>query len=117
LIESDIYYELKALHSKAFNLSSNDKDRIKQISKDYNIGFVERSAGCTNCYVDQIIILMIAMKKKLLPFENKNCDFIVVDNVDVTILGHRVNNETITNDVANFIIANFRHHKKYIKKK
>ncbi len=115
--DQEIYDNLKALQNRAFSLSKNDKKYIKELSKELSIEFVERGEKCSNCYSDQIIILMIHFKKSLVVIENKNCDYEVINNKDVTILGKRTNNQTITNELAEFLINNFRHHKKYITKK
>lgn len=112
----EIYDELKALQNRAFNLSKNDKDYVKQLSKDLNIEFVVRG-NCKNCYNDQLIILAIHVKKLLLPFENKNCKYEVIGGKNVLIKGRVINEETITDELAEWLIRVFKNHAKYIKLK
>lgn len=111
-----IYDELKALQNRAFNLSKNDRDYIKRLSKDFNIEFVVRG-NCKNCYNDQIIMLAIHVKKLLLPVENKNCKYVVIGGKNVLIKGRIINDETITDELAEWLIRAFKNHDKYIKLK
>lgn len=110
------YEKLKALNSRAFNLSQDDKDFIKYVSSELKIPFVARK-NCKDCFKDQIIILCMALKKQLQPIENSNCDFVVIGDLDVNIRGVRINNQTLTNDLANWLINTFKNHAKYIKRK
>lgn len=112
----EIYDNLKALQNRAFSLSNNDKKLIRSLSKEFDIEFVERE-NCKHCFANQINFLMDAVKVHFDVIENLNCDYVVIDNMDVTIMGKRVNNNTITNELAHFLINNFRHHQKYIRLK
>ena len=112
----ETYDTLKALQNEAFSLSTQNKNLIKQISKNLNIDFVERKK-CVNCYQDQLIVLLIELKKHLTPIENKECVYEVIGNKDVTIMGKRINNELITNDLAEWLIKYYPYHKKYIRLK
>lgn len=111
-----IYDELKALNTRAFSLSNKDKEYIKQVSKYFNIEFVERKK-CVNCYADQLVVLLIELKKHLSVRENINCKYEVISNKDVIIRGRRINNETITDEIAEWLIKNFPNYNKYIKLK
>lgn len=112
----EIFEQLKALNTRAFGLSKKDKEDVRSISKDLNIPFVIRK-NCTSCYADQLIILSIETKKHLVIVENSNCDYIVIGNKDVRIRGQRINNETITNEIAEWLISVYPKALNYIKKK
>lgn len=112
----DTYDKLKALQNRAFSLYKEDKKYIRELSKEFNIDFVYRK-NCSSCYADQIIVLLIRVKKELLPEENINCDYVVINDKDVWIKGRRINNETITNELVEWLIKNYSNHSSYIKRK
>jgi len=111
-----IFDNLKALQNRAFSLSKQDRKDIRDLSKEFNIEFAYRK-NCSSCYADQIIVLLIRVKKELLPEENANCDYVVIGDKDVKIRGVRINNGTITNELAEWLIKVYPYHQKYIKKK
>jgi len=112
----ETYDNLKALQNRAFSLSKQDRKDVRDLSKELNIDFVYRK-NCASCYADQIIILMIRIKKELLPGENLACQYEVIGDKDVKIRGVRINNGTITNELAEWLIKVFPKHANYIKKK
>ena len=114
--KQNIFDNLKALQTRAFSLSKQDKKDIENLSNDLKIDFVKRK-NCPNCYADQIIRLLIEVKKSLIVIENLNCQYVVIGDKDVTIRGARINNNTITDELAEWLIKVYPYHSKYIKRK
>lgn len=111
-----LYNELKALQNKAFNLSKTDKELVRQTSKDLNLEFNPKTK-CANCYSDQIIILLIELKKKIAVVENFGCSYEMVNNKSIKWAGYYINCETITNEIAEKFISNVNNWEQYIKRK
>lgn len=113
----EIYENLKALQNRAFNLSKKDKSFIVETSKSLNINFVERGKGCVNCYNDQIIILLIAIKKLVTVTENKNSIYKMVNGKNINWRGIIINDETLTDEIAEKFISNLKNWFIFIEKK
>jgi len=118
----EIYNDLKALRVKAFALSKKDKEFIRETSKSFNIDFNERGSSCVDCYRDQIIILSIAAKKHLTIVENETTGYKMVTGKSIKWRQikwreHVINNETITDEIAEKFISNVKNWFIFIEKK
>jgi len=113
----EIYNDLKALRVKAFALSKKDKEFIRETSKSFNIDFNERGSSCVDCYRDQIIILSIAAKKHLTIIENETTGYKMVNDKSIKWREHVINNETITDEIAEKFISNVKNWFIFIEKK
>lgn len=86
--------ELKEL-AKLRVLSTLNKKRIETISKEIGLEFTPKNSKCSNCYHDQIMIIMATLnnKKSKCKFKTKNINGYKVGDI-------LVNNETLTNKLA-----------------
>lgn len=112
----EIYKQLKALQVKAFALSKNDKKFIRETSKELNVDFNPRTK-CFDCYKDQVIILAIECKKHLNVIDNANCSYKMVAGKNILWRNHVINDETITDELAELFIGNHRNWSKFVEKK
>lgn len=112
----EIYNELKALRVKAFALSKKDKEFIREASKVLNVAFNPLSR-CEDCYRDQIIILTIEVKKYLTVIENESSVYKMVNNKSINWRGVIINNETVTDEIAEKFIKNVKNWFIFIEKK
>ena len=110
------YNELKALHNKAFNLSKTDKKLIKELSSELGLEFIPREK-CQDCYRDQIVILMIELKKTLTVEENSSCAYEMVNDKSIKWASFIINNATLTNELAEQFKSKCRNWKQFIKLK
>jgi hypothetical protein len=113
---TDKYNDLKALQNRAFSLSKKDKSFIKETSKELNVEFSPRSR-CEDCYRDQIIILLIEIKKHISVIENKSCSYKMVNGKNIKWRGKIINDETLTDDLAKDFISNLKNWSNFIAKK
>jgi len=111
-----LYSELKALQNKAFNLSKADKQLIRDASKDLEIDFFPRPK-CDDCFRDQIIILLIDLKKKIVIVENNECIYEMVNNKSIKWGNNLINSETITYELAEEFKKNVKAWASFIKLK
>jgi hypothetical protein len=112
----EIYENLKALQNRAFNLSKKDRDFIKSASMELNVGFNPKSR-CMDCYRDQIIILLIAVKKHVSVIENKSSVYKMVNGKNIKWRGQIINDETLTDELAEKFISNLKNWFIFIEKK
>lgn len=113
---NEIYENLKALNIGAFSLSKKDREYIRTLSIDLDIPFYPKSK-CLDCYKDQIIILTIAVKKKLAIVENTNCSYKMVNDKSIKWQSFKLNSETITDELAEKFISNVKNWRNFIEKK
>lgn len=112
----EIYNELKALKLKAFSLSKKDRAFIRDTSKELSVEFNPRSK-CEDCYRDQIIILTIEVKKHLSVVENSSSSYKMVNGKSINWRGLKINDETITDEIAEKFISNVKKYSNFIEKK
>lgn len=99
-------YKKKTL-SKA-TLSKKDKAYIEELCTDYD---VKLNKNCSSCYTDAILILIKKITEKNLPKKETstattdNRKYILKSGVDVWFGSIRVNSITLTDDLAEKIIA------------
>lgn len=101
-LKSD-YAELEGLFGKK-DLSQEQKDRILEISDSYNVPR-PNNYQCPNCWDDLIIQSKIQIKNHL-NSKDKARKYILRSNVDVIWKGIRINNDTLTDELAVKYIAN-----------
>jgi len=112
----EIYNELKALQNRAFSLSKKDREFIRNTSKLLNVPFYPKSK-CEDCYKDQIIILAIEVKKSLSVIENNSTSYKMVNGKSIKWRGININDETITDEIAEKFILNVKNSINFIQKK
>lgn len=97
--------ELKEL-ARLRVLSVLNKKRIVELSKEIGIAFYPKNTKCTNCYHDQIIILMSKLNNK-----KSNCKYRTKNESGYRFQGVLINNETLTNKLAIWFIKQSPKHK------
>ncbi len=112
----EIYEKLKALQVKAFSLSKIDRSFVRDTSKELSVQFNPQSK-CQDCYRDQIIILSIAVKKHLSVIENENTVYKMVSGKSIKWRSFIINDETLTDELAENFISNVRKWSNFIQKK
>lgn len=97
--------KLKELY-RSKNLSKNDKAYIEGLCSTYD---VKLNKNCSSCYSDAILILIKKITEKNLPKKETattdNRKYILKSGVDVWFGSIRVNAVTLTDDLAEKIIA------------
>lgn len=116
MTHAEIYENLKALQNRAFSLSKKDREFIRETSKELNVDFSPRPR-CEDCYKDQIIILLIAVKKHISVVENNSTSYKMVNNKNINWRGIIINDETLTDEIAEKFISNVKNWFIFIEKK
>ena len=99
--------KLKELYRNK-SLSKNDKTYIEMLCATY---YVKLNKKCTSCYSDAILILIKKITEENLPKKETatattdNRKYILKSGVDVWFGSIRVNEVTLTDDLAQRIIA------------
>lgn len=97
--------KLKELYFKK-NLSKNDKTYIEMLCIDYD---VKLNKKCSSCYTDAILILTKKIMEENLPKKETattdNRKYILKSGVDVWFGSIRINAITLTDELAERIIA------------
>ena len=100
--------KLKELFNKT-NLTFEDKQFIKDLSTQLNVKFVEREF-CSDCYKDQIMVLLKVLTQQKIDNGEITADYVLRPDIDVIYNGLRINNATLTNDIAEeFLRMGLRH--------
>ena len=100
--------KLKELFNKP-NLTIEDKQFIKDLSTQLNVKFVEREF-CSDCYKDQIMVLLKVLTQQKIDNGEITADYVLRPDIDVIYNGLRINNATLTNDIAEeFLRMGLRH--------
>lgn len=100
--------KLKELFNKR-NLTIEDKQFIKDLSTQLNVKFVEREF-CSDCYKDQIMVLLKVLTQQKIDNGEITSDYVLRPDIDVIYNGLRINNATLTNDIAEeFLRMGLRH--------
>ena len=100
--------KLKELFNKP-NLTIEDKQFIKDLSTQLNVKFVEREF-CSDCYKDQIMVLLKVLTQQKIDNGELTADYVLRPDIDVIYNGLRVNNSTLTNEIAEqFLQMGLRH--------
>ena len=100
--------KLKELFNKQ-NLTLEDKQYIKDLSVQMNVKFVEREF-CSDCYKDQIMVLLKVLTQQKIDNGEITADYVLRPDIDVIYNGLRINNATLTNDIAEeFLRMGLRH--------
>jgi len=76
--------------------SAEDKQLIADLSAKYDMPFEPKKA-CKNCYIDQAIMLLLAMRGEI---PSEECSVRLRDDIDVVINGVRINNATLTDELV-----------------
>ena len=96
--------KLKEIYRKK-NLSKKDKAYIEGLCIDYD---VKLNKNCSSCYSDAILILIKKITEENLPKKETATDnrkYILKSGVDVWFGSIRINAVTLTDDLAEKIIA------------
>ena len=96
--------KLKEIYRKK-NLSKNDKTYIEMLCATY---YVKLNKNCSSCYSDAILILIKKITEENLPKKETATDnrkYILKSGVDVWFGSIRINAVTLTDDLAEKIIA------------
>ena len=99
--------KLKEIYRKK-TLSKNDKAYIEMLCTDYD---VKLNKNCSSCYSDAILILIKKITEENLPKKETatattdSRKYILKSGVDVWFGSIRVNEVTLTDDLAKKIIA------------
>ena len=100
--------KLKELFNKQ-NLTLEDKQYIKDLSTQLNVKFVEREF-CSDCYKDQIMVLLKVLTQQKIDNGEITADYVLRPDIDVIYNGLRINNATLSNDIAEeFLRMGLRH--------
>jgi hypothetical protein len=100
--------KLKELFNKR-NLTLEDKQYIKDLSTQLNVKFVEREF-CSDCYKDQIMVLLKVLTQQKIDNGEITADYVLRPDIDVIYNGLRINNATLSNDIAEeFLRMGLRH--------
>lgn len=95
--------ELETLARKVGSeYSADDKFFIKAISEDLGVAFKPR-ANCKECYSDQAKILLKKVREQKPAASDRAYE--LLPDVDVIWRNIRVNNETLTDEIAEQMIA------------
>lgn len=95
---------LKTIAAKAAaNLTKSDKDFITKISIEYGVPFTPRP-HCPNCYADHAVLLWKALKDADAAHQDAP-KYILKEGVDVIFGSIRVNATTLTDELAEKILA------------
>ena len=95
--------KLKEIYHKT--VSKKDKTYIEELCTEYN---VKLNKKCSSCYSDAILILIKKITEENLPKKETATDkrkYILKSGVDVWFGSIRVNAVTLTDDLAEKIIA------------
>lgn len=112
----ETYNNLKALKVRAFSLSKQDRAFVRDTSKELSVEFVPR-VKCLNCYADQIMILLLECKKYFTIEDNKAVSYKMVNGKNILWRGFKINDETLTNELAEKFIQLNGNWSKFIEKK
>ena len=79
--------------------TKSDRDYIRELSEQMGVPFKPRK-GCPNCYSDQAVLLW----SKLQTQESERA-YVLKPGLDFFWKGRRINNETLTDELAETILA------------
>lgn len=80
------------------SVTSDDKRFIEAKSEELGIAFNPKSTKCKDCYIDQAVLLHRELTKQI-EIESE-CHYRLRDDIDVIINGVRINNATLTDELA-----------------
>lgn len=89
------------------NLTADDKAYIRKTAADLGVQFTAGKSRCRACYIDAAILCYTAAKKKAAEeaAESDTRKYILVPDTDVYFGSVRVNEATLTDELAERIIA------------
>lgn len=100
-----IISRLKEIASKTANqITNDDKAFIREYASQYGVGLPKDKPNCKSCYVDAAVLIYKAIKDA----EPKQTDrkYVLRDGVDVIWRGIRINEASVTDELAEKWIAN-----------
>lgn len=100
-----IISRLKEIAGKTANqITKADKEFIRQYADRYGVGLPKDKPNCKSCYVDAAVQIYKAIKDA----EPKPTDrkYVLRDGVDVIWRGIRINEASVTDELAEKWIAN-----------
>lgn len=100
-----IISRLKEIAVKTANqITNDDKAFIREYASQYGVEFPKDKPNCKSCYVDAAVLIYKAIKDaEPKPIERK---YILRDGVDVIWRGIRINDASVTDELAEKWIAN-----------
>ena len=98
---------LRAIVEATDKLTADDKDFVRDCADVYGVDFEPKKTRCKSCYQDAALAVLSVIKaNEPAPQHNENAPRYVLRNgVDVYFGGIRVNEHTITDELAERIIA------------
>lgn len=100
-----IIKQLKEIAGKSANqVTKADKDFIREYAGQYGVELPKDKPNCKSCYVDAAVLIYKAIKDA----EPKPTDrkYVLRDGVDVIWRGIRINEASVTDELAEKWIAN-----------
>ena len=100
-----IIKQLKEIAGKSANqVTKSDKDFIREYAGQYGVELPKDKPNCKSCYVDAAVLIYKAIKDA----EPKPTDrkYVLRDGVDVIWRGIRINEASVTDELAEKWIAN-----------
>lgn len=100
-----IIKQLKEIAAKSANqVTKADKEFIRQYASQYGVELPKEKPNCKSCYVDAAVLIYKAIKNaEPKPTERK---YVLRDGVDVIWRGIRINEASVTDELAEKWIAN-----------
>lgn len=98
---------LRAIVEATDKLTADDKDFVRDRADVYGVNFEPKNTRCKSCYQDAALAVLSAIKaNEPTPQENENAPrYILREGVDVYFGKIRVNAATISDELAERIIA------------
>lgn len=101
----DIKKQLTEIASKADKLTAADRAFIRATCADLGIEFKPKKEGCKSCYQDAALACLDALRSNEQAAEHDGRAYVLCEGVDVFFGSIRVNEHTLTDELAERIIA------------
>lgn len=79
--------------------TSEEKNFITELSDQMGVEF-HPSKKCTSCWLDQVVLL-----RSILKAQESTCSYVLKPGLDFRWNGLRVNNDTLTDEIAERLIS------------
>lgn len=101
----DIKKQLTEIASKADKLTADDRKTVTAECERLGIKFEPKKAGCKSCYQDAALACLDALRNNGQAAEHDGRAYVLRKGVDVFFGSIRVNEHTLTDELAERIIA------------
>lgn len=85
------------------NYTKTDRDTIRELSKSMGVTFKPRR-GCPNCYHDQAVLLWSKLRADEAA-KTSPCNYKLKPGLDFIYRGQRINQNTLTNEIAEELLS------------